>query len=395
MSTGIHELLRRAAPHARGRLDVEALVRVAMRRRRRRQIGSTLGALVIIGGLVGGGVALAGDAGRSASPSVVADAPGTNPDAGVAVTLPAGWSDLPLANTGDPNQILVVGNVARPASPSINVCDTVTGSAYVSLYEFAPNLPFNLPISESGTLTRGAFQPRPADFTTAGFANSDMDCAAGPGGAVTAPSTTIPAPQPDHFIYYAFEDANRLFFAKVSSRADPSKQLLEQAIGVLNSLQVHSGNFLPPSATAPTTATTVVPVEPSTTPMTLPEATGPPPADQVSARQQIQATLTFAFRGGSTAQRQASVEGGYPLGVTTEKELARQNASLVGTLTVRINQLRFLDQTHAALNFDLLLKGQPVTATTVGEAIFDSGRWRITRATVCTIIDRGSIPCPA
>jgi hypothetical protein len=47
------------------------------------------------------------------------------------------------------------------------------------------------------------------------------------------------------------------------------------------------------------------------------------------------------------------------------------------------------------LNFDLLLNGQPVTVTTVGEAVFDSGRWRITRATVCTVIDRGTIPCPA
>jgi len=395
MSEDIQEVLRRAAPQARATLDVEILVRAARRQRRRRRAASGLGALVVIGGLLAGGIALAGGgAGPGRSSSVVAAPPVANVDAGIAVTLPAGWSKLPLATTGDPNQILVVGNVVRPASPSINVCDTVNGSAYLTVYEYAPNLPFNFPPGQGGMLTQRAFQTRPAAFTTAGLINSDMDCAAGPGGAPISPATTSPSPLPDHFIYYAFEDANRLFFVKVSSRGDPSKQLLEQAIGVLNSLQVQPGDFLPPSATAPTTPTTVLPVGGSTSPPTLPVATGPPPAGQAAARQQIQTALTFAIAGGSTAQVQGSVVGGYPLTVAARQQLAKQNPTFVGTLNVRINQLVFLDQTHAAVNFDLLLHGQSVTATTVGDVVYDNGKWRVTRATVCTVLDRGAIPCP-
>ena len=46
-----------------------------------------------------------------------------------------------------------------------------------------------------------------------------------------------------------------------------------------------------------------------------------------------------------------------------------------------------------AAAFDLLLNGQPVTATTVGHAVPLNGQWKVARATICDVVGRGGIHC--
>jgi hypothetical protein len=238
MSTDIQDLLQRAAPHAQRTLDVDALLRTARRRRWCRRVASSMSALVLIGGLVVGVVTLA--SGRQGGHvSVVARAPGDHPDAGVAVTLPAGWSDLPVARTSDPNEILVVGTAPRPPGEPINVCDTSTGSVYLSVYEYAPNNPFLFPNvaslpSSQATLTQASFQPRPAQFSGAGPGSFLFSCIKPTPGVLQRPDAAV--------YFFPFQASNRLLIAKIDARNDPTLQLMQSAIGVLNSLQVHPGH---------------------------------------------------------------------------------------------------------------------------------------------------------
>jgi hypothetical protein len=39
------------------------------------------------------------------------------------------------------------------------------------------------------------------------------------------------------------------------------------------------------------------------------------------------------------------------------------------------------------------LNGAPVTAPTVGQAVLVNGKWKVARATFCTIVGRANIPC--
>jgi hypothetical protein len=65
---------------------------------------------------------------------------------------------------------------------------------------------------------------------------------------------------------------------------------------------------------------------------------------------------------------------------------------ITGKLKVRVNDFRFLSPTEAALSFDLLFNGQPITATTVGRALLVTGHWKVARATFCDIVGRGGYP---
>ena len=165
------------------------------------------------------------------------------------------------------------------------------------------------------------------------------------------------------------------------SVGDPSQQLLEQGIAVLNTLQL-SLTGPPPLSTTTTT--------------TLPHPTGPGPNDPAAARQAIQDALISAFDDTGPVPQADSVQGGFPLSVTQQQAGRAANPGDVGQIVIRINWLQFIDATHATLNFDLLVNGQAITATTTGNAVVENGQWRIARATYCAIVLRGgTIQCPS
>jgi hypothetical protein len=184
----------------------------------------------------------------------------------------------------------------------------------------------------------------------------------------------------NHARNYIFDDAGRYLLAQINVVGDPSGQLLNGSVTVLNTLQV---------STAPT------PTVPPPTPTTLPRQTGPGPSDKTAARQDILNAMTSAFANQGPVPLQDSVQGGFPLGTASQQAGRNANPGLVGTIVVRINRLQFLDATHAELNFDLLVSGQPVTANTTGAAVVESGQWKLGRDTYCQIIARGgTISCP-
>src|SRR6202040_2714005 len=72
----------------------------------------------------------------------VRPAAGGNSAAGVSVTLPRGWMDLPRASNVDPREVLVVGTAARPRQDPVTGCPSGEkpprhGAVFLSLYEYA------------------------------------------------------------------------------------------------------------------------------------------------------------------------------------------------------------------------------------------------------------------
>jgi hypothetical protein len=383
--TEIRELLRGAVTGPRRPFDVTALVEAARRRRRRRRLCAAVVALIAVV-VAGGGVAtLLAGGGSTSSVTIDASTPGHNPAAGVSVLLPSGWTDLARAVTNDPQEIMVVGTAARPTDDPITACQgqaLPSASVYVSLYEYLPGQPLNLPGGQ-GTLGMAAFVPRGPDgsvtrLTGGSCAVPSPTPASGvPDSVSSVPTTTPNAGGDNHFDYIAFQDANRLFFARIVSTADPSGRLLQSGYDVLKTLHVD-----PPTAPS------------STSPSSTPPVSGTSPAQAADARQSIIDALRAAFGGGGPVAHADGIEGGDPNQPTTQQSAAAASPNLVGTITPRVNWLVILDATHAQLNFDLLVNNQPVTANTTGLAIVENGHWKITRATYCEILHRGGTPCP-
>jgi hypothetical protein len=381
MTTEIRDLLREAVTGPRRPLDVPAVVEAARRRQRRRRLRARAVALIAVV-VVGVGVTalLTGGGGATNRVTIGTTPPGHNPAAGVRVTLPSGWMDLARAVTNDPQEILVLGTAARPTDDPIRACQgevLPSGSVYVSLYEYLPGQPLNLP-GNDGTILPAVFGPRGADGSVTRFlGGSCADPSATPISGSTVPTTTPVAGGDNHFDYIAFQDTNRLFLARIISTGDPSGQLLRSGYDVLKTLHVD-----PPTVTS------------SSSPSSTTSTSGTLPARPTDARQAIVDALRAAFGGGGPVAHADAIEGGDPNQPTTQQSAAAANPTLVGTITPRVNWLVLVDATHAQLNFDLLVNNQQVTVNTTGHAILENSHWKIARATYCEILHRGGTPCP-
>ena len=128
-------------------------------------------------------------------------------------------------------------------------------------------------------------------------------------------------------------------------------------------------------------------------PITLPQPSGPPPADSAAARKAIEAAYRAIFESAANRNNNDFLQGAPVLTNAELKQLQSGYSDITGKLQVRISDFRFLNQTSAALSFDLVLDGQPVTATTLGMAVLDNGNWKVARATFCTVITRANIAC--
>ena len=422
----VRELLQEAVTTPGHDIDVDATLRAAQKRRRRRMLVAAGGVASLVVASSVAGFTVFGAGGNGSRVQIGLASTATNHDAGVSLELPTGWQELATVQRSAPTEVLVVGTAARPTGDPIEACTPVGGggvpgarAAYVSVYEYQPGDPLTDPTG-GPTFPFAAFQPRPATFAAAQMLKGDC----GPAPAPTPPSsetstttstapsspaksssdatstsspettsvptttvpdasspTSAPLTQPpalaDHFRQVTFTDAKRLFLARIISVDDPSQTLLKQGLAVLDTLALHAANL-------DTTTTTS-------------SAVGPP--DEQAARQQIHDAMTAAYGGASPIPLEESVEGGHPFSRPQDRQTAATapgaQPALQGRIVVRINSLRFDSTTHATLNFDLLVDGNPITATTTGYAVLEGGHWRMGRATYCEIVARGGVlTCP-
>jgi hypothetical protein len=256
MSIDVRELLQGAVPPPPPGPGLPELVRRGQRRRQRRRLLVGASVLTLMAGSAAGAVALATR--QSTSRIEIRPAAGSNSAAGVSVTLPPGWMDLPRASNGDPLEILVVGTAARPRQDPITGCPTGEtppphGAIYLSLYEYPSIDGPLLPPDKLGT----TFLPLPLDqFGSRGPDGSVQGGIASGGNNCGRPVPGVP--RPGDFIDIPFQDGNRFFVARIATvGTDSSDQGFLSGEAVLKTLRV-----VPKPGTSGTSAGTPTSLQP-------------------------------------------------------------------------------------------------------------------------------------
>jgi hypothetical protein len=387
-------------------------------RRRGRRVSVLFAAALVVAVAVASGIALIPGGGREGSVRTAsgAGAVASNPSAGVSVRLPSGWRNLPRAKTTDPRELLVVGNAKRPTGDPIEGCllgpnrtgASGSGSVYVSIYEYVPGQPLTklstgVPPVGSGPYDASAIQPQPADFATVS-AVGGAACNMG----IRPPPGVIAATTPPFVAYlsqFLFRVGGRVLLASIASSGDPltvlhddgrygapDNSLFTTGLRALNTLAVSATRGKASTAPKPR-ATVVIPAVTTTTP-TLPRSTGRPPRNPAEARKAIQAAYVAAFGYQSTPQQVSdAVEGGFQLSPAMRAQGPDSRNTVLGP-PVRITALRFVDQTHAAVNFALALYDVQTSPITPGMAVLVDGTWKVARATYCGFANREGYTCP-
>ena len=175
---------------------------------------------------------------------------------------PEGWQQLDNAATSEPTEVLVVGTSARPDDDPIGGCDPSAtlepGSAFVSVYEYPTGTTLNAPDHQQVYVTT-QFISRPADFATVSPVGPST--CLGPELPITstpaegdAPSDDgangegIVAPSDSRVADFTFLDTGRFFVVRVVVSGDPEGTRFDEALGVLNSLDI-----IPPPEVTTTT----------------------------------------------------------------------------------------------------------------------------------------------
>jgi hypothetical protein len=133
-------------------------------------------------------------------------------------------------------------------------------------------------------------------------------------------------------------------------------------------------------------------------PPELPEPDGPPPENEAEARQAVIDAFTRVYTGddpGGQSEGFADVDD--PTGIAEAVEVVRQSfpGALTGTNTVRVDDVRFLNPTTAAVRYTILLPDYsiPEFPNRVGRAVLVDGSWKVTRDTICHDLALGGATC--
>jgi hypothetical protein len=128
-------------------------------------------------------------------------------------------------------------------------------------------------------------------------------------------------------------------------------------------------------------------------PIPLPKATGPPPANSAAARQAIETTFHRFYE--SPAGTQTGLLENEPAlsEIIKEVQAAPLTQQYAGKTKLRIDDLQFLDRTHAALRIALLYNGQPLISNDIVRAILDHGRWKVALSTYCNLASMVGVTC--
>jgi len=124
----------------------------------------------------------------------------------------------------------------------------------------------------------------------------------------------------------------------------------------------------------------------------FPPATGPPPADEDAARAAVSAVVTAAYGppGGDTA---TTVQDGAAL-AEVGQIAADRYPQYRDTIAAAIDEVRFIDASHAAVQFGLTTDGQVLIPPGVGRVVLIDGQWLVSRDTFCRILVVGGVYCP-
>ncbi len=135
------------------------------------------------------------------------------------------------------------------------------------------------------------------------------------------------------------------------------------------------------------------PFTPSTTPSTLPHA-GPQPADVAQAEAGVRQAYVDVYDNYTPPIGNSNVQGDER--VLQALRAASYTDEQLAAMTVEVGEIRFTDETHAALQFRLTIPGHMdgTQSWRVGYAVFQDGRWTQARETYCDDLRTINVACP-
>jgi hypothetical protein len=155
---------------------------------------------------------------------------------------------------------------------------------------------------------------------------------------------------------------------------------------------------------SPETVREVVRVPPSAAALTyvagppqLPKPDGPPPRDKAKAREQVVRAIEVASAGSSTPEERLSriqdSEGQVEL---RQEVLVHFPLVPLDKITARVDEVRFLNRTTAAVRYTIVLPGYsiPEMPNRIGRVVLVDHTWKVTRDTACADLALGGVICP-
>jgi hypothetical protein len=74
--------------------------------------------------------------------------------------------------------------------------------------------------------------------------------------------------------------------------------------------------------------------------------------------------------------------------------VAQHSAADLAKYSGRVDSVEIVDDTHANVVYSILFDGSPEFALRPGEAVKIDGVWKVSRDTVCALLEIGGISCP-
>jgi hypothetical protein len=403
MSNEVRDLLDRGAATPSADVDVNALVRTA-RERHRRRVGVMAGAVVAVVAVVVAAIVIA----QPSSEVSIRSRP-------AASSVPEGWTTVELREKGlslaippewtrldaFADEVVTVGGDDFERTGYLTACigggvfqQPATTGTWISIFEYNDIGPgAELELNTGEMLSESAIIDRPADFSTiqhlgGGCSSAVIVPSTAAGGT---PSTTPPT---GIFEYVPFRDAGRLFVARIVSRNPGGDRDL--AYRVLNTLTVGDPGTAPTpttTVTVPTTATTATTAITAPPPSTI---TSPSvPAGNVSDDEAAVRDLFLVWLNAQPEGNVAGIVEDYAsIEAAHQQGIAQHSPESLALYSGRVDSVTIVDATHADVRYTILHGGSPQYSMMPGQAIKIDGTWMVSRETLCHLLTFGGITCP-
>jgi hypothetical protein len=139
-------------------------------------------------------------------------------------------------------------------------------------------------------------------------------------------------------------------------------------------------------------ATTTTTIDDTTLPSTTVVAAAP--ADVAAAKQSVIHAYQTVYDGSQSPDtRLAFIDD--PSGVAAAFQQASGGplAAQAAAIKARIDDVTFNSAVDASVRYAVLVNGVPQFQSRLGEARFDNGLWKVSRATVCADLQEAGAPC--
>jgi hypothetical protein len=123
---------------------------------------------------------------------------------------------------------------------------------------------------------------------------------------------------------------------------------------------------------------------------------GPPPADPDSARAGIASAFSAHGTSSQDGRSVPTVERGDNLGpvLAEAKERHRDTVPETADVAVSVDEIEFIDPSHAAVWFTISVDGRALLGSDLGDAVLVDGEWKMARSTFCGLMARAGVACP-